>query len=154
MSRSWLRRLVAGLRRRAGAVFKSRDEFDLTDGDIARPLLYLSLPIVVTNLLHTTYNLVDTIWLGRYSTDALAAISFAFPVVFFIISLGLGIAIAGSILVAQNVGSGDEARAEFAASQTFWATRMLPAMAMPSPSEMMKKTTGNAKLMAASASVL
>ncbi|PSQ14386.1 MATE family efflux transporter, partial [Halobacteriales archaeon QS_7_69_60] len=118
MSRSWLRRLVSGLRRRAGAVFKSRDEFDLTDGDIARPLLYLSLPIVVTNLLHTTYNLVDTIWLGRYSTDALAAISFAFPVVFFIISLGLGIAIAGSILVAQNVGSGDEARAEFAASQT------------------------------------
>ena len=118
MSDSWLRRLVAGLRRRAGAVFKSRDEFDLTDGDIARPLLYLSLPIVVTNLLHTTYNLVDTIWLGRYSTDALAAISFAFPVVFFIISLGLGIAIAGSILVAQNVGSGDEARAEFAASQT------------------------------------
>ena len=35
MSRSWLRRVVAGFRRRAGAVFKSRDEFDLTDGDIA-----------------------------------------------------------------------------------------------------------------------
>ena len=118
MSRSWLRRLLAALGDRVGAVFKRRDEFDLTDGDIGRPLLYLSLPIVITNLLHTAYNLVDTIWLGRYSTEALAAISFAFPVVFFLISLGLGVAIAGSILVAQNVGSGDEARAEFAASQT------------------------------------
>jgi len=118
MSRSPLRRVAAALRERAGAVFKSREEFDLTDGDIARPLFYLSLPIVVTNLLQTAYNLVDTIWLGRYSTEALAAISFAFPVVFFIISLGLGVAIAGSILVAQNVGAGEEARAEFAASQT------------------------------------
>ncbi|WP_121820228.1 MATE family efflux transporter [Halostella salina] len=111
-------RLVAGLRARVGTVFKTRDEFDLTEGSIARPLFYLSLPIVVTNLLQTAYNLVDTIWLGRYSTDALAAISVAFPVVFFLISLGLGISIAGSILVAQNVGADDEAQAEFAASQT------------------------------------
>ncbi|NHN46648.1 MATE family efflux transporter [Halostella sp. JP-L12] len=118
MAGSPLRRLVAALRRRAGTVFKSRDEFDLTSGDIAKPLFYLSLPIVVTNLLQTAYNLVDTIWLGRYSTDALAAISFAFPVVFFLISLGLGISIAGSILVAQNTGAGEEAQAEFAASQT------------------------------------
>jgi putative MATE family efflux protein len=118
VSRSWLRRLVAALRERVGSVFKSRDEFDLTEGDVARPLFYLSLPIVITNLLQTAYNLVDTIWLGRYSTEALAAISFAFPVVFFIISLGLGIAIAGSILVAQNVGAGNEGQAEFAASQT------------------------------------
>ncbi len=118
MSRSRVRRLLSTLRERAGAVFKGRDEFDLTEGEIGRPLFYLSLPIVITNLLQTAYNLVDTIWLGQYSTDALAAISFAFPVVFFIISLGLGIAVAGSILVAQHVGAGDEARAEFAASQT------------------------------------
>jgi len=113
-----LDRLVANVRSQVGTVFKSREEFDLTEGDIAKPLFYLSVPIVVTNLLQTTYNLVDTVWLGRYSTDALAAISFAFPVVFFLVSLGLGISIAGSILVAQNTGAGDERRAEFAASQT------------------------------------
>jgi putative MATE family efflux protein len=113
-----LDRVVAGFRRRVSVVFKSREEFELTEGDIAKPLFYLSVPIVVTNLLQTTYNLVDTIWLGQYSTEALAAISFAFPVVFFLISLGLGISIAGSILVAQHTGAGDERRAEFAASQT------------------------------------
>ncbi|MEF8852552.1 MAG: MATE family efflux transporter [Haloarculaceae archaeon] len=99
-------------------VFKGREEFELTEGDIARPLFYLSIPIVVTNLLQTAYNLVDTVWLGQYSTEALAAISFAFPVVFFLISLGLGVSIAGSILVAQNTGAGNERQAEFAASQT------------------------------------
>ncbi|PSP70621.1 MATE family efflux transporter [Halobacteriales archaeon QH_8_67_27] len=118
MAGSRLDRLVAGVRKRVNTVFKDRDEFDLTSGDIARPLFYLSIPIVVTNLLQTMYNLVDTIWLGRYSTEALAAISFAFPVVFFLISLGLGISIAGSILVAQHVGAEEEREAEYAASQT------------------------------------
>ena len=118
MGNSRLSRLVEGIRRRVGVVFKNQDEFDLTSGGIRRPLLYLSLPIVVTNLLQTAYNLVDTIWLGQYSTEALAAISFAFPVVFFLISLGLGISIAGSILVAQHTGAGNERRAEFVASQT------------------------------------
>lgn len=111
-------RAVAVVRERLGAVFKTRDEFELTEGDIGRPLFYLSLPIVVTNLLQTAYNLVDTVWLGRFSTDALAAISFAFPVVFFLISLGLGIPIAWSILVARNTGAGDEERVVFAVSRT------------------------------------
>ena len=62
------------LKDRFGAVFKGRDEFDLTSGSVGKPLFYLSLPIVVTNLLQTAYNLVDTFWLGQYSDDALAAI--------------------------------------------------------------------------------
>jgi len=111
-------RLFAGVKRRVKMVFKGREEFDLTSGEIGKPLFYLSLPIVITNLLQTAYNLVDTIWLGQYSEEALAAIGVAFPMVFFLISLGLGISIAGSILVAQNVGAGDEEQAEFAASQT------------------------------------
>jgi putative MATE family efflux protein len=99
-------------------IFKSRDEFDLTSGDVGKPLFYLSVPIVVTNLLQTAYNLADTFWIGQYSTDALAAISFAFPMVFLIISLGMGLAVAGSILVAQYTGAGEEREAEYAASQT------------------------------------
>ena len=99
-------------------VFKSRDEFDLTAGGVGKPLFYLSLPIVVTNLLQTAYNLADTFWIGQYSTNALAAISFAFPMVFLIISLGMGLAVAGSILVAQHTGAGHDGEAEYAASQT------------------------------------
>jgi putative MATE family efflux protein len=91
---------------------------NLTEGGIGKPLFVLALPIVVTNLLQTAYNLADTFWLGRYSTEALAAISFAFPMVFLLISLGLGISVAGSVLVAQNTGAGDDRAAEYAASQT------------------------------------
>jgi len=99
-------------------LFKGPEEFDLTSGGIGKPLFFLSMPIVVTNLFQTAYNLADTFWLGQYSTDALAAISFAFPMVFLLISLGTGISVAGSVLVAQFTGANEERAAEYAASQT------------------------------------
>jgi len=110
-------------------LFKSRDELELTSGSIGKPLFYLSLPIVITNLLQTAYNLADTFWVGRLASadDALAAISFAFPLVFFFISLGLGISVAGSVLVAQHVGGDEEREAGFAASQTISLAVLLAA---------------------------
>ncbi|MFC4988000.1 MULTISPECIES: MATE family efflux transporter [Saliphagus] len=106
------------LRERLDSLFVSSEDLDLTSGEIGKPLLYLSLPIVVTNLFQTAYNLVDTFWLGQYSTDALAAISFAFPMVFLLISFAIGLSVAGSVLVAQNVGADKFREAEYAASQT------------------------------------
>ena len=99
-------------------LFPGKEDLELTEGGVAKPLFFLALPIVITNLLQTAYNLADTFWLGQYSNTALAAISFAFPMVFLFISLGLGISVAGSVLVAQNTGRGDERQAEYAASQT------------------------------------
>lgn len=98
--------------------FKTKEELDLLEGPVAKNLFYLSLPVIVINLLHTAYNLADTFWLGRYSGDALAAITFAFPLVFFLISLGLGLAVAGSVLVAQYEGAKKRKMRDYAASQT------------------------------------
>lgn len=99
-------------------VFKDKKDLDITNGDIRYNLFYLSLPIVVLNLLRTAYNIVDMFWLGQLSKNALAAITFAFPVIFFLISLGIGLAVAGSVLVAQNEGAGRKEEAEKTASQT------------------------------------
>jgi putative MATE family efflux protein len=106
------------LKTRLSGLFKSQSELDLTEGSIPKSLFYLSLPIVITNLLQVGYNLADTFWLGRYSTDALAAISLGFPLVYLFISLGLGLTVAGSVLVAQHTGAEQSAEAEYAASQT------------------------------------
>jgi putative MATE family efflux protein len=99
-------------------VFKSKKELDLTEGPVKKNLFYLALPVIVTNLLRTAYNIADTFWLGQYSGDALAAITFAFPLVFFLISLGMGLAVAGSVLIAQYEGRNDRKNVNFAASQT------------------------------------
>jgi len=110
-----------GFLSRARSLFAAafdQEGLDLTTGSIGKPLFLLSIPIVLTNLFQVAYNLADTFWVGQYSTEALAAISFAFPMVFLLISLGMGLAVAGSVMVAQNVGAGNEREAEYAASQT------------------------------------
>jgi putative MATE family efflux protein len=113
--------LRGGYRRVLGAVrrvFKDPDDLELTEGSIGWPLFYLSLPIVITNLLQTAYNLADTFWVGQIGKNALAAITYAFPMVFLLISFGMGLTVAGSVLVAQHTGADDEEGAEYAASQT------------------------------------
>lgn len=106
------------VRERLGGLFKDHEELDLTSGGIAQPLFYLSLPIVITNLLQVTYNLADTFWLGQHGKVSLAAITFGFPLVFLLISLAMGVSVAGSVLVAQHTGAENRERAQYAASQT------------------------------------
>lgn len=110
--------ILDSLKRGVQYVFRGREEIDLLSGSIGTPLFFLSLPLVLTNLFQTAYNLADTFWLGQYSTEALAAISFAWPPVFLLMMLAMGISVAGSVLVAQNTGAGDQREAEIAASQT------------------------------------
>jgi len=95
-----------------------REESELTSGDLAKPMLRLAWPIVVLQLLQVAYNLADTVWLGAYSTAAVGALSLAFPLIFFLISVGGGFTAAGSILVAQRTGAGDDRGAELVAGQT------------------------------------
>jgi putative MATE family efflux protein len=115
--------------------FPDQEDLDLTEGGILKPLLFISLPIVVTNLMQTAYNLADTFWLGQYSTEALAAISFGFPMVFLLISLGMGLSVAGSVLVAQHTGADETRKAEYAAAQTvtfaFLGSALLGALGYP-----------------------
>jgi putative MATE family efflux protein len=110
------------LRSRLAGLVKDPAEVDLTEGRITPALWHLALPVVVTNLLQTAYNLADTFWLGGYSTDALAAISFAFPVVFLYLSVGLGLSVGGSVLVAERIGADDRQGAGRAAGQTLTYT--------------------------------
>jgi len=90
----------------------------LTEGSVLRSLIILSVPIILANLLQTAYNLIDTFWVGRLGNVAVAAVSVSFPIIFLFISLGGGLAVAGSILVAQYKGKGNKVAVDHLVSQT------------------------------------
>lgn len=90
----------------------------ITSGGLAKPLFKLAWPIVVIQLLQVTYNIADTVWLGRLSSDAVGALSLVFPLVFLVISIAGGFTTAGSILVAQFTGAESEGSAGKVAGQT------------------------------------
>ncbi len=97
----------------------------LTEGSILQALVKLSIPLILTNVLQTAYNLTDTFWVGRLGSREVAAVSLAFPIVFMIISLGSGMAIAGSILVAKRYGAKDADAVAHISTQTFFSVLSL-----------------------------
>jgi len=81
-------------------------------------LITLSVPIIFANLLQTAYQLTDTFWVGRLGAEAVAAVSISFPVIFLLVSLGGGLAMAGTILIAQFKGKQNEVMTNHIAAQT------------------------------------
>lgn len=72
-----------------------------TEGKILNSLVSLALPIIFANILQTAYQLIDTFWLGRLGANAVAAVSLSFPILFLVLSIGAGLTLAGTVLVAQ-----------------------------------------------------
>lgn len=92
---------------------------DILNGRIWKSLLLLSIPIVVSNLFHTLYNITDAFWLGKLGKTALAAPTITFSTLFTLIALASGLAIGGTTLVGQFKGAGDEKSVDKAAGNTF-----------------------------------
>ena len=97
----------------------------ITEGSLVRPLFHLAWPIIVYQLLQVTYNVADTLYLGRLSAEAVGALSLAFPLIFLLISVAAGFTTAGAILVAQYTGAAGEESAGKVVGQTFTAVGVL-----------------------------
>lgn len=83
------------------------DIINLTEGKIRKTLVKLALPIMGTGFIHMAYNLTDIIWLGRLSTDAVAAAGAAGFFMWFGTSLVLISQVGVGVNVAQCLGRND-----------------------------------------------
>src|SRR5580698_7032153 len=88
------------------------------EGPIGKALLRLAIPIILSNLLQTGYQLTDAFWVGRLGGAAVAAVAVSFPITFLSIALGAGLAIAGATLSAQYMGAGRQDMVNHVAGQT------------------------------------
>ncbi len=90
----------------------------LLEGPILKSLLRLTIPIILIQLLQAAYQLIDAFWVGRLGGNAVAAVSVTTPFVFLSIAVGAGLAIAGSVLIAQYVGARNQPMVDRIAAQT------------------------------------
>jgi len=97
----------------------------LTDGPITRSLLRLAWPVMLSNLFQTLYNFVDRFWLARLGAVEIAALALSWPLIFLVLSIGSGVTIAGTALVAQYTGARRPEEANFAAGQVVGFTTLL-----------------------------
>lgn len=81
-----------------------------------RALITLALPIFIATFVQTMYNVVDTAFVGRLGADSIAALTFCFPLFFFLIGLNSGIAIGMNFSVSRALGAKDKEAAERSAA--------------------------------------
>jgi len=71
----------------------------------SRLLFRFAIPLVISLLVAEFYNLVDTIFVGRYiGANAIGALTIAFPIQRLLFALGMLIAVGTSTLVSRNLG--------------------------------------------------
>lgn len=87
------------------------------DEPITKLLFRFSLPATVGMLVMATYNIVDTIFVGMLGSQAIAALSVAFPVQMLLGAVGIGTGVGAGSLISRSLGAGDRDEAECAAGQ-------------------------------------
>ncbi len=85
---------------------------NLTTAAVPKLIRDLAIPSSIGFFFNTMYNVVDTLVAGRLSTEALAALSYSFPLFFILIALGTGVGMGATALIATALGKGDQTQAE------------------------------------------
>lgn len=89
----------------------------ILEGNMKRVILTLALPVMANNFIQTIYNLTDTYFVSKLGTTEIAAIQFVWPMIFFMMSLGAGVSIAGTSLISQYSGAADDEMAKKVSGQ-------------------------------------
>jgi len=76
---------------------------DFTKGNIVAQLWNVAWPTMLTVFFYTLYNIVDTFWVSKISTDAIAAVGISQIGLMVMMSLSMGISIGSSVLVGMNI---------------------------------------------------
>ena len=78
----------------------------------------MSLPAMFSMLIQALYNVVDSMFLGAYggNSDALTAVSLAYPMQLLMIAFAVGTAVGVNSLIARRLGEGKRKEAEYAAT--------------------------------------
>lgn len=83
-------------------------KINLLDNRIYRNLFMLSLPIMTTSFIQMSYTLMDTFWVGKLGTEAIAGVGIVAFIMWFANSLVLVSKTGIEIGVAYSVGSKDD----------------------------------------------
>ncbi|WP_010531482.1 MATE family efflux transporter [Lentibacillus jeotgali] len=84
-------------------------QHDFTQGSIFRHLIIFSGPLMLTNLLQTSYQFADSLWVGNLlGANALGAVAIASTIIFTVLSFVLGLNNAALTILSQQRGKDND----------------------------------------------
>lgn len=79
---------------------------------ISRILLKLAPPVMLAQLIQALYNIVDSVFVGRFSDTGLTALSVIYPIQLLMIALAVGTGVGINTIMASKLGAGEENEAD------------------------------------------
>ena len=83
---------------------------------VKKLIVSMSLPMMISMLVQALYNVVDSIFVAQVSKDALAAVTYAFPLQSMMIAVGSGTGVGINALLSKSLGEKNFERANKAAN--------------------------------------
>ena len=79
---------------------------------ISKVLLRLAPPVMLAQLIQALYNIVDSLFVGRYSESGLTALSIIYPIQLLMIALAVGTGVGINTVMAAKLGVGETKKAD------------------------------------------
>ena len=80
-------------------------------------IIKLSLPGILAMTVQSLYSIIDSMFIGRYSTEALSSLALFFPLEMILIGISVGTGVGATSLISRLLGAGKKTEADQAASQ-------------------------------------
>src|SRR6188768_2440588 len=100
-------------------------EESFTTGSIDRAIFLLSVPMILEMAMESLFAVVDAFFVGKLGKEALATVGLTESVLTLVYSLGFGLSMAATALVARRTGEGDADGAGHTAAQALYVSLVL-----------------------------
>ncbi|MDE6386947.1 MAG: MATE family efflux transporter [Lachnospiraceae bacterium] len=95
---------------------RERAENNMGTAKVSGLVLKTGIPLMISLLINSLYNFVDSVFVSRISEDALTALSLAAPVQILMSAMGLGIAVGLNAVISKALGEQDTEKVQKTAS--------------------------------------
>lgn len=91
---------------------ENSDGVDILLGNPKKALINMSIPLIISLLISSLYNLIDAAWVSGLGADALAGVGFFTPVFMILVGFGNGLGAGSAFAISKYIGEENKSKAD------------------------------------------
>ena len=93
-------------------VFNDSSNVDVMIDNPKRALIKMSIPLIISLLIASLYNLIDAVWLSDLGSDVIAGVGFVTPIYMLLIGFGNGLGSGAAFAISKYLGENNKSKAD------------------------------------------